>query len=207
MNNFANTLLAALRQMDAEANTTFKNSPTGLNFYGGYFRPTLKRPPTETSWTRRLKEILTTVGYPTKAEVHYPGSKRKCDNVVTMPDGSLLWLENKGAWKQYWIDYGNTGIYRSYLFHPLKPGLMKKTHTVPHDLQKLATLKKPDAHRVGYLLIGFDSVNAPMQDDVCELAALAKLDAARWMAFTTSWSDGYRPGQCIHVWLWTSEVA
>ena len=103
MNTFANTLLNTLREMDTEASTTFKGSPTGLNFYGGYYRPTLQRPPTETSWTRRLKEMLTIAGYPTKAEVYYPGSKLRCDNVVTMPDGGLLWLENKGAWKQYWI--------------------------------------------------------------------------------------------------------
>jgi len=206
MNTFAKTLLTTLRQMDTEANTTFKGSPTGLNFYGGYYRPNLIRPPTETSWTRRLKEMLTTAGYPTQAEVYYPGTKQRCDNVVTMPDGGLLWLENKGAWKQYWIDHGGLGIYQSYLFHPLKPGLMAKTHTVPHDLGKLATLKRSDAQRVGYLLIGFDSVAAPMQDDVLELAALAKLDAAPWTAFAASWPDRYRSGQAVHVWLWISDV-
>ena len=207
MNTFAKTLFTSLHQMDTEASTTFKGSPTGLNFYGGYFRPSLKRPPSETSWTRRLNELLPIAGYPTKAEVYYPGSKQRCDNVVTMPDGGLLWLENKGAWKQYWIDNGGMGIYRSYLFHPLKPGLLAKPHTVPHDLRKLGALHKPDAQRVGYLLLGFDSATAPMEDDVRELAALAKLDAAPWTAFTTSWPDGYRSGQRIHVWLWIAEVA
>ena len=80
------------------------------------------------------------------------------------------------------------------------------THTVPHDLRKLAALKKPHANHVGYLLLGFDSVADPMVDDIRELATLARLDAAPWTAFTASWPDAYRSGNRVHVWLWTSDV-
>ena len=207
MKAFADVIFSVLRQMDAEASGLFRGSPTGLNFYGGHYRPGLKRPPTETSWTRRIKELLSASGYPTAAEVNYPGTRCRCDNVVTMPDGKVLWLENKGCWKQYWIDQGKTGIYQSYMFHPLKPNLLEKSHTVPLDLAKLKTLKKPHADRIGYLLLGFDSVAHPMLDDVRELVTMAGLDAACWSAFSTSWDDVHRPGKRNHAWLWIADVA
>jgi hypothetical protein len=206
MKAFADTLFSALRQMDAEASGLFNGAPTGLNFYGGHYRPKLKRPPTETSWTRRIAELLTAAGYPTRTEFHYPGTKLRCDNVVTMPDGTILWLENKGCWKQYWIDQGGVGIYQSYLLHPLKPGLLEKSHTVPRDLAKLRKLAKPIADRVAYLLLGFDSETAPMLGDIDELVKLAGLDTAPWIGFSRSWQDVYRPGKRNHAWLWTADV-
>src|SRR5262245_55555802 len=95
----ADAILRALRQMDDEACTPKGGYPTGLAWYGGHFRPECKRPPTETSWTRRLEQLLPTYGFPTKREVCYPyKGSLKCDNVITLADGSKLWLENKGAW-------------------------------------------------------------------------------------------------------------
>src|SRR5207302_821765 len=135
LHQFSETLLGILKQMDSEANVSKDGYPTGLAWYGGYFRPDCKRPPTETSWTQRLSQLLTEAGIATKAECRYPGQTRcKCDNVVQLSDGRRLWMENKGAWKEYWRSNGGLGIYRSYLFHPLLPGLDPKTHTVPLDL-------------------------------------------------------------------------
>jgi len=48
-------------------------------------------------------------------------------------------------------------------------------HTVPQDLQKLARLGKDQAAFIGMLLVGFDSEEAPMDADVVELVALARL--------------------------------
>ena len=52
-----------------------------------------------------------------------------------------------------------------------------KSHTVPLDLRKLATLGPPHADRVGLLLVGLERADDPRDADVAELVGLAKLDA------------------------------
>lgn len=205
---FAKVLFKALHQMDTEASCRKWGEPTGLNWYGGYFRPECKKPPTETSWTRRLEQLLPEYGYPTEREVPYPyNRRRKCDNVVTLPGGARLWLENKGAWKDYWMQNGGSWIYRSYLLHPLVAGLdATKTHTVPLDFEKLYPLRRPEADYIGFLLLGFDSAADPMDDDVAELTRRAGLNKRPWSVAATGWKDAYRPGCRVQAWLWQRPV-
>ena len=106
------------------------------------------------------------------------------------------------AWKEYWRQQGGELICRSYLLHPLVKDLPPKTHTVPLDLKKLTTLHTPDAHRVGMLLIGFDTEEAPMDPDVAELADLASLNRLPWRAAAASWADRHREGCRVRCWLW-----
>ena len=205
---FPEALFKALRQMDKEACCKRDGEPAGLNWYGAYFRPECRRPPTETSWTRRLAQLLPTYGFPTEREVGYPHNHRlKCDNVITLLDGAKLWLENKGAWKDYWNKNGGMWIYRSYLLHPLVPELDRtKTHTVPLDLEKLYHLRRPAADHIGFLLLGFDSAADPMDDDVAQLVGLAGLDKSPWTQASAGWKDRYRPGCRVLVWLWHRPV-
>jgi len=204
---FKDALFDALRRMDGEASVEKDGYPTGLAWYGGYFRPECVRPPTETSWTRRLAQLLPEYGFPTRAEVPYPAAPRcRCDNVVTLPGGGRLWLENKGAWKDYWVRKGGVGIYRAYLLHPLVPNLQPKGHTVPLDLKKLDPLGAPDAEAVGFLLLGFDAAAQPMDGDVAEMAGLAGLDRAPWVGASTTWDDRYRPGCRVLCWYWQRTV-
>src|SRR5438045_2842613 len=92
-----------LKRMDAEACEPVGDYPTGLAWYGGHREPHLKRPRTECSWSLRLAELLDADGITARAEVAYPGQRRtKCDNVFVLGDGTRLWVENKGAWKEYW---------------------------------------------------------------------------------------------------------
>lgn len=204
MNGFAQTLLATLRRMDAEAAPTANGWATGLNWYGGHREPKKKRPRTEVCWSQRLAELLPERGYATRAEVRYPSLPRcKCDNVITLPDGKTLWLENKGAWKDYWIQQRRPIIDRSYLLHPLVSNLdTTKSHTVPLDLQKLSTLAGHHADYVGLLLAGFDRDNAPMLDDVAELVRLAKLDTPPWSSVRDNWRDAQRAGMNVRCWFW-----
>lgn len=204
IDDFAQTLFKLLRRMDGEAVPTAKGSPTGLNWYGGHFEPDKKRPRSEVCWSLRLAELLPEHGYPTRAEVSYPELPRcKCDDVVSLPSGETLWLENKGAWKDYWLKQRRPLIYRSYLLHPLVEGLdASKSHTVPLDLKKLATLTKPLADYVALLLIGFDRDDAPMADDVRELVRLSGLDHSPWTSAEQEWQDPYRAGANVRCWFW-----
>jgi hypothetical protein len=204
MSRFPKVLFDALRQMDAEANTSKSGKPVGLNWYGAYREPAKARPRTEVCWSERMGELLSERGFPTRVEVPYPLLPRcKCDNVVTLEDGTTLWLENKGAWRDYWSARGGMMIYRSYLLHPLVQNLDKtKTHTVPLDLKKLETLHPPHADRVGVLLVGFERDDDAMDKEIAELVTLGGLDRAPWTSAYDSWADCHRPGHNVRCWLW-----
>ena len=207
MSLVATAVFAALRRMDAEASVPARGSPTGLNWYGGHFRPDLKRPQTEPCWTRRLGQLLPEAGFPTRCEVPYPAApNRRCDNVLTLHDGGALWLENKGAWKQWWRRRGGEWIYRSYLLHPLVEGLDAKTHTVPHDLAKLDRLRPADATAAAFLLVGLDHESAPMDADVELLVEKAGLARPPWSASEDRWPDPYRTGERVRCWMWDRRV-
>jgi hypothetical protein len=149
MSPLAPALLKCLREMDLEACLPRGASPTGLAWFGGHREPEKKRPRTEPCWSQRLAELLPAHGFPAQAEVRYPSAPRdKCDVVASLPDGSAVWVEVKGAWKEYWRGKSEL-IYRSYLLHPLVPGLdTSKSHTAALDLVKLNRLKPPDASPV-----------------------------------------------------------
>ena len=204
--SFENAVLRVVRQMDDEANGQWKGSPTGLNFYGGPLRPECIKPPNETSWTRRIKQLLPLAGFPTRREFPYPYSDECCDSLVMLDDGSTIWLETKGAWKKYWQDQRNEGIYWSYLLHPLVSGLGEKDHTAALDLRKLSVLRRPHADFIGLLLLGFDADNSPMDADVEWLVDLAGLSHEPWSNSATGWSDPYRPSCGVKAWLWHRPV-
>ncbi len=189
--------------MDAEATTERDGFPTGLNWYGPHAKPEQKQPKSEPNWSKRLAELLNEQAYQAQSEVGYPQLARKrCDVVVKLPDGQRLWMEIKGAWREYWRRQGNLYFYHSYLFHPLKTGLDPKTHTVPHDLGKLDSLTSEDTDHTALLLVGFDSTDFPMDEDVNELVTLTGLGQSPWLGFDESWDDSRRPGERVRCWLW-----
>ncbi len=163
--DFSSNLFKILRKMDAEACDPCEGIATGLNNYGAHYDPTKWR--TEVSWSKRCAELWPAYGYGATAEVSYPVRPRtKCDDVVEMPNGQKLWLEIKGAWKDYWLTKNGMWFYRSYLFHPLLPDLDKsKTHTAALDIEKLRPLAPPHADYVGLLLLGFYTDDATMIDN------------------------------------------
>jgi hypothetical protein len=65
-----------------------------------------------------------------------------------------IWIEIKGAWKAWWGKRDH--LYRSYLLHPLVPGLDPKTHTAALDVEKVSRMTSKAADHVGLLLIGFE---------------------------------------------------
>jgi hypothetical protein len=203
----AERLFALLRQMDAEATSrTQSGNPTGLSDYGRHARSDLARPQNEVEWSKRLAQLLSSGGVPTTSEVEYPDQshlprrRRKRRDLRLQLDGSrTMSIEVKGAWSDYW---GRRNIiYRSYLLHPLVPGLdASKTHTVPFDLLKLSRLRRPETDFVGQLLIGFEKPADPMDPDVETLKALAGL--SKWSESSDAWESSTVPGQRVCCWFW-----
>jgi len=212
MTDLTSLIFQILRQMDAEAEPTADGVPTGLNWYGGHARKELKKPQSEPEWSKVIAARLRAQRFNAEAEVRYPDTesagagRKRCDVVVTDDAGRRTWIEIKGAWRTYWEQSGSLLLYRSYLLHPLVDGLDPKTHTVPLDMKKLAALRKPDADEAVILLVGFDSAESPMDDDVAELASLAGLDEAPWSLATDEWDDAQRSGERIRCWLWRRPV-
>lgn len=128
---------------------------------------------------------------------NYPGRKKTCDLVVTLADGSLVWIELKLAWKAWQNCNGSVG--HSSAYKPYLLGSKHKTHSAADDFAKLVDLAPSIAH-LGFLLIGFDSVESPMETEV---AALVKdAHSKGWTAQHLMWPDR-RSGTCrIHCWFW-----
>jgi hypothetical protein len=209
MESFVQSLFRSLRRMDDEASVSIDGTPTGLAWYGGFFRPDLKKPQTEPSRAKRLVEILPGEGYPCDVNVRYadPSLKRcKCDIVVEMHDRRRMWIEIKGDWKEFWRQDGRQWIYRSYMLHPLVSGLDAKSHTVPYDLDRLKTVCAADGSSVGCLIVGFDSDEAPMDQDIEELQQLTAFNDDPWKMHTTKWADRYRPGCNVRLWFWHRDM-
>lgn len=206
LDQFAHAVFESLRRMDAEAEVLRDGNPTGLSWYAGFSRPELKRPRTEPEWSLRLAILLSECGFPSHAERTYPTSRKKCDLVIEVPELGRLWLEVKGAWKQWWVDRGNEFTYRSYLFHPLLPGLdSSKKHTAAFDLKKLDAVSRDNGSHVGLLLVGFDG-DAEIGPDIDAFRRLAELDANVWSEFSDWWPDEHRSGEFVRCWLWIREI-
>jgi hypothetical protein len=196
---FVGDLFRLLLRMDAEATPTAEGAPTGLHEYGRHCDPTGKKPSPETWWTRSLARLLTDAGYPAGKEQNYPdlpgcSTADRCDNVIVLPDGRRLWLEAKGAWKEYWRQQGSLGKYRLYLTGQRK--------SAAADVKKLLPLRPPAADLIGFLLLGFDSTNHPMLEDVAEFAAGNSLTNPLWWHASCHWPDRYRSGRRVHAWVW-----
>jgi hypothetical protein len=202
MQALAQQILGSLRAMDAEAVPRSDGKLTGLWWYGGHARPELKRPQTEVEWSRRLAALLSNAGYTTRRETAYPGTPRdRCDLVALLPDGRRVWIEVKGAWKDYWVARRGHAIFRGYLLHPLVPyPALGKRHTAALDLEKLGRLGPSSADLVAFLLVGFDRPDAPLDADLAEFVGLAGLGRDPWSGATDSWTDVQQRGVHPHVW-------
>lgn len=204
MKTLAELIFDLLDVMDREATTVRDGFTTGLYWYGGHAHPASKRPRTEPAWSKRLAELLADRGVPAKCEVKYPSPLRRksCDVVVSISPAENVWIELKTADKNYWASR-SAWIYRSYLLHPLVPGLDPgKTHTVPLDMTKLATLSRTDAAHVAILLVGFDTPADPMDDDIHELSRVSGLGTVPWSMHRREWKEPYRPDLRTRCWFW-----
>ena len=209
----ASYLFCFLRKMDFEAAQSRGKKlglPLGLSSYGYHARPDLPRPQGEVEWSKRLAQLFGDVNILSYCEKAYPdqnglvkkkkGKKPSCDLVCTLKNGKIIWIELKGAWRDWWG--GNHKFYRSYLLHPLVAGLdPTKKHTVPLDLLRLSSLRPPEADYVAELLIGFERPDDPMDEDIKTLIELANLES--WDVQTDSWISPANQNQRVRCWFWS----
>jgi hypothetical protein len=112
-------------------------------------------------------------------------------------------VEVKGLWPAYWTKLGKRSIYEDYLFDPLKPGRLARSHTAARDILKLKSLTGDRATSMGLVLVGFDDTANPCDHDIAEFARLAQLDD--WSHQYAAWADPYRPGEAVTVWGWSKD--
>jgi len=155
----ADAITLMLRQMDDEGVTTFladgRQWPSGLRQYHQHFRIVAGgKMGCEVAWAARLAELMCSRGIVTQANYPYPGyalqsGKRKqfVDLRIALKSNELLWLEIKGSWPVCFKNDG-TGGQSPYIFSRYKSYLLDDT---AQDIEKLAALRVPDAHRIGWV--------------------------------------------------------
>lgn len=147
MSEFATSLFSMLRRIDDEVVARPDGVPTGIRWLNGSIDPTLSLYATscvEDLWSSRLAEMYRARGLTAQDQVYYPGSRKRCDLVISSPRGKRFWIEVKGAWTQY--------VYPSY--SKANPSFKKYLHATADDVDKLKTLSLPHAHDLGLLVLG-----------------------------------------------------
>lgn len=129
--------------------------------------------------------------------VVYPTTRKTCDLVVDLQSGGRLWLEVKLAWKAWFNCSGTIGRSSSYI--PYLLGSKHKTHSTADDFGKLQKLGPPEDH-LAMLLIGFDTVDGPMDSEVGQFHKTGAADG--WVCDRTTWHDRRCPACRINCWFW-----
>jgi hypothetical protein len=99
----------------------------------------------------------------------------------------------KGAWKHY-LWNGALKANASYRKH---------LRAAASDFGKLERLTTAEASHVGLLLLGFDTLAAPMKPEIDDLAERCGLTRGDWHCRAEAWQDPHVAGHRTNVWLWT----
>jgi len=205
MKEFAVDAFESLRAIDLEANTLVGHAEAGLCGAVTHWRKQIKAGvcdgPTnwrtmkeEATWTWRLRTHLEERGYQyvkkdKEEEARKYGTKR-IDAIIAIQPDEKLWLEIKIAWKHYRRSSGtfhdNSSTYSSYLMGKSK----SRSHSLARDFDKLEKLRGEEGDQLGVLLIGFDSNQLTMLDDIDRLSNSERLSQRGWLQVGPSqWND------------------
>lgn len=203
-------LIEGVKVIDSECTTILHGTEAGLCNVKRQFSEearveTGKRLTEETVISWQLSKSVANLGLKTSIEVSYPHSKKRCDLVIRSEDNKSVWIELKLASKT-WLNCkgrttGTSSSYKGYLFgDDSHPG-------TAHDFAKLEGLTGRYASRLGMLLIGFDSLQNRMDDDVVKLAVQERLADRGWtLSRQDSWLDRRDERFGINCWFWSREA-
>jgi hypothetical protein len=199
-------LASGVREIDRACDHIIKGFEGGLCNVKSRFAPdayaVLGKKLTEetlTSWL--LQKCLQGAGFQVQAEHYYPGTRQECDLVLYGRNKCSFWIEVKYAWKRWFNCNGTTGRssnFKGYL-------LGDESHSgAAHDFRKLSRLLPTPASGVGMLLIGLDSIKAPMDVEIATLTAQESLPDNGWnLACHESWTDRRNEQFRINCWFWS----
>ncbi len=204
----ANILFGYVREMDREASNNPKDrGPRGLANVHRHFGALPWR--FEHCWKICLTTLFAEDGMGATRDVPYPYSYdgwEKCDIVAQLPGEGALWLEVTQAWKAWFSDKGkikkgNRRKYENHLFAPVAGG-KRRVRTAQQDIMRLRELRRPEADYAGALLIGFDTIDSPMDAEVECLIEWLELVDEGWEVFgPNTWEDSNDSRCRINCWF------
>ena len=199
-------LADSVHSIDLSCNTLMHGVEAGLCNVKPLFAPQAlselgKKLTEETLISWLISKRFNSVDIFAKPEQKYPGSNEECDLVLHLSRNRQFWIEAKLAWRRWYNCNGSakgSSSFNGYLHgDATHPG-------AAHDFRKLERVTRVDAEWMGVLLIGFDSLKAPMDSAVKELEACEKLVERGWsMVATQKWTDRRNPLFRINCWFWT----
>ena len=168
----------------------------------GFYPDAPKRKLTEEPATAWLLAKRLPHGLVVRPEEPYPVNRRKkCDLVVVLKGGVAVWVEVKFSWKNWFECINGYKTNSDFIFQDYLLG-NHHSHSAAGDFVKLIDLAPASAY-LGVLLIGFDSTDAPMNQDIENLEKQAV--GVGWLRDDPQrWKDRRDPtGRChINCWFW-----
>jgi hypothetical protein len=189
-------VLAALRDMDAACASGLCNYVAATPWAG-------RKGKDEAAIVWGVTERLQKSFDIEQREHDYPGSREKCDRVLTLADGSAVWIEFKNAWRAWYFErvkHNPSSTYRSYFNGE------GRSHAVSHDFRKLEQLRRCDAAYVAVVVVGFDGDDGVMANDLERLATTQELAARGWRMAADSWQTRQNAACWHRCWFWWREV-
>jgi hypothetical protein len=214
------SLMRGVREIDRQCNRKLNGVEYGLCNVKLQFREDVEEglhPDAPTTRARRHRKLswepatawMLHKGLPhelaigAKWEEPYPSTdtgKKWCDLVVKLNCGVDVWVEVKFAWKSWFDCIGGFKTNSEFFFADYLLGL-HHSHSAAGDLKKL--LGAPKSAYLGMLLIGFDSIDDPMDRHVA-FKTLERQAAVGWSPEPyPPWYDRRDPTRCrINCWWW-----
>jgi hypothetical protein len=199
-------LINGVQEIDLRCSSTVNGVERGLCNVKAHFREQALQATglqlteeTITSWL--LGQRIESMGLTVELERKYPGTRKRCDLVVTLPGDELFWIEVKYAWKT-WFNCDGTSV-RNKIYAAYLHGDKYHSHCAAEDFSKLERLTRENARWLGVLLIGTDSKRHSMAADIQELREIRGLAERGWeLVAQRTWRDRRCEDFGINCWFW-----
>ncbi|MBL8862415.1 MAG: hypothetical protein JNK02_10430 [Planctomycetes bacterium] len=152
----------------------------------------------ENAWSNEIARVAVEMRQGNFADTNkaYPGCGEKYDIHVRTATGETLIAESKGAWLSYWLDNGNFGKFKAYLW-----GCEGKSAAL--DIQKLAANAPEHLDWVALIVFGSCRREHDVAQHLDAFAASFRLAVAPWREDRRVIPNRWYPGYSYDVRVWT----